>query len=74
MEVMKMLVTFENYNNNDTPHEISFLRMIFNADDTKDIEVLFDGLKYKTRVHTDQFGRMEFRHCGKSYSITERSM
>lgn len=64
-----MVVTFGDYNNNDTPHEISFLRMIYNADDTKDIEVLFDGLKYKGRVHTDESGRMEFKHCGKGYSI-----
>ena len=64
-----MKVTFFNLNNNDTEHDIIFLRLTMYASGTEDITVLFDGHEYTSPVWFDNKGRRSFRRCGKVYDF-----
>jgi hypothetical protein len=64
-----MKVKFYNLNNNDTDHTIIFLSLTVYASGTEEINVLFDGVEYKTPVYFDYKGNRSFKRCGKSYDF-----
>lgn len=64
-----MKVKFYNLNNNDTKHDIIFLSLTTYASGKEEINVLFDGIEYRTPVYYDHSGNKSFKHCGKIYNF-----
>lgn len=65
-----MKVNFYNLNNNDNEHEIIFLSLTTYASGKEEINVLFEGIEYKTPVYFDYKGNRSFKRAGKIYDFT----